>query len=169
MSSMPDSPMLDTTGGSSSSSPSTANLPPIHVRVSEEQFTQMSFSNVHTQRPLEDGIGLMENQPMMGYNNAPIDNVTAVRNCQASSDDDRSDPGVILGYKKPPLPMQPLVIPLRGAGGYGLTSPDSIARYFHLLLPLFIYSDVLFDMYVSWSSDLQIFCEMRVSFVVLNR
>ncbi|CAN7106631.1 unnamed protein product [Brassica rapa subsp. narinosa] len=102
MSSMPDSPMLDTTGGSSSSSPSTANLPPIHVRVSEEQFTQMSFSNVHTQRPLEDGIGLMENQPMMGYNNAPIDNVTAVRNCQASSDDDRSDPGVILGYKKPP-------------------------------------------------------------------
>ncbi|CAN7000690.1 unnamed protein product [Brassica rapa subsp. trilocularis] len=102
MSSMPDSPMLDTTGGSSSSSPSTANLPTIHVRVSEEQFTQMSFSNVHTQSPLEDGIGLMENQPMMGYNNAPIDNVTAVRNCQASSDDDRSDPGVMVGYKKPP-------------------------------------------------------------------
>ncbi|XP_009145918.1 uncharacterized protein LOC103869592 [Brassica rapa] len=127
MSSMPDSPMLDTTGGSSSSSPSTANLPPIHVRVSEEQFTQMSFSNVHTQRPLEDGIGLMENQPMMVYNNAPIDNVTAVRNCQASSDDDRSDPSVMVGYKKPPLPMQPLLIPLRGAGGYGLTSPDSIA------------------------------------------
>ncbi|CAG7877223.1 unnamed protein product [Brassica rapa] len=102
MSSMPDSPMLDTTGGSSSSSPSTANLPTIHVRVSEEQFTQMSFSNVHTQRPLEDCIGLMENQPMMGYNNAPIDNVTAVRNCQASSDDDRSDPSVMVGYKKPP-------------------------------------------------------------------
>lgn len=122
MSSMPDSPMLEPAGGSSSSSPSTANLPPIHVRVSE------------------DGIGLMESQPMMGYNNnAPIDNVTAVRNCQASSDDDRTDPSVMVGYKKPPLPMQPLVIPLRGAGGYGFTSPDSIARYFHLLLPsLFI-------------------------------
>ncbi|KAL0743466.1 hypothetical protein Bca4012_084979 [Brassica carinata] len=126
MSSMPDSPMLEPTGGSSSSSPSTANLPPIHVRVSEEQFSQMSFSNVHTQRPLEDGIILMENQPMMGYsNNAPIDNVTAVRNGQASFDDDRSDPSVMVGYKKPP--MQPLLIPLRGAGGCGLTSPDSIA------------------------------------------
>ncbi|KAF2546626.1 hypothetical protein F2Q70_00023096 [Brassica cretica] len=106
MSSMPDSPMLEPTGGSSSSSPSTANLPPIHVRVSEEQFAH---------------------QPMMGYNNAPIDNVTAVRNGQASSDDDRSDPSVMVGYKKPPLPMQPLLIPLRGAGGYSLASPDSIA------------------------------------------
>lgn len=141
MSSMPDSPMLEPTGGSSSSSPSNANLPPIHVRVSEEQFAH---------------------QPMMGYNNAPIDNVTAVRNGQASSDDDRSDPSVMVGYKKPPLPMQPLLIPLRGAGGYSLASPDSIARYVHLLLPLFIYSDILFDMYDSWSSDLQMFCEMRL-------
>ncbi|KAJ0264369.1 PB1 domain-containing protein [Hirschfeldia incana] len=120
MSYMPDSPMLEPAGGSSSSSPSTANLPPIHVRATEEQFSQMSFSNVHTQRPLEDG--LMENHPMMGYNNAPIDNVTAVRNGQASS-----DPSMMVEYKKPPLRMQPLVIPLRGAGGYGLASPDSFA------------------------------------------
>ncbi|ESQ48086.1 hypothetical protein EUTSA_v10020240mg [Eutrema salsugineum] len=147
MSSMPDSPMMEAAGssiGSSSSSPSTANLPPIRVRVSEdqrieEQFAQMSFSNVHTQRHMEDGIGLMANRPTMmipsgmmtdaamGYNNSPIDGAPAVSNGQVSPDDDRSDPGGSTGYRKPPLPMQPVMIPPRGAGGYGLTSPDSVA------------------------------------------
>lgn len=163
MSSMPDSPMMEAAGssiGSSSSSPSTANLPPIRVRVNEEQrieeqFAQMSFSNVHTQRQFEDGIGLMANRPMMiptgrmmtdaamSYNNnAASDGApAAANNGQVSPDDDRSDPGVTTGYRKPPLPMQPVAIPQRTGGGYGLTSPDSVARYFHLLLHLFVYSD----------------------------
>ncbi|KAL0857330.1 hypothetical protein Bca101_062484 [Brassica carinata] len=151
MSSMPDSPMMEPAGGSSigssSSSPSTANLPPIRVRVSEDprmeqQFAQMGFSNVDTQRNLEDGVGLMANRPMMVpsgmmtdsamvYNNTPIDGATvaaaAMSNGQVSPHDDRSDPGVVAGYRKPPLPMQPVAIPQRGAGGYGLTSPDSVA------------------------------------------
>ncbi|CAH8391887.1 unnamed protein product [Eruca vesicaria subsp. sativa] len=143
MSSMPDSPMMEAAGGSSigssSSSPSTAYLPPIRVRVSEEQrmeqqFAQMSFSNVDShQRNVEDGgVGLVGNRPMMndsalGYSNTPVDGVAAISNGQVAQDDNRSDPGVVTGYRKPPLPMQPVAIPQRGAGGYGLTSPDSVA------------------------------------------
>lgn len=163
MSSMPDSPMMEPAGGSSigssSSSPSTANLPPIRVRVSEDQrmeqqFAQMSFTNVDGQRNMEDGAGLVANRPMMTdsamvhNNNTPIDGATvaaaAMSNGQVSPHDDRSDPGMMAGYRKPPLPMQPVAIPQRGAGGYGLTSPDSVARYFHLLLPFFIYSNIFF-------------------------
>lgn len=158
MSSMPDSPLMEAAGssiGSSSSSPSTSNLPPIRVRVSEdqrieEQLAQMTFSNMQTQRHFDDGISLMANRPMMipsgamtdaamAYNNAPSDGAAAASNGQVSPDDDRSDSGVSNGYRKPPLPMQPVAIPPRNIGGYGLTSPDSVARYFHLLLPLFIY------------------------------
>ncbi|CAF2154233.1 hypothetical protein BRARA_A02944 [Brassica rapa] len=146
MSSMPDSPMMEPAGGSSigssSSSPSTANLPPIRVRVSEDQrmeqqFAQMSFTNVDGQRNMEDGAGLVANRPMMTdsamvhNNNTPIDGATvaaaAMSNGQVSPHDDRSDPGMMAGYRKPPLPMQPVAIPQRGAGGYGLTSPDSVA------------------------------------------
>ncbi|KFK39161.1 hypothetical protein AALP_AA3G208200 [Arabis alpina] len=140
MSSMPDSPMMEAAGSSigssSSSSPSTANLPPIRVRVNEEQrieeqFAQMSFSNGNTQRQFDDGIGFLANRPMMipsmAYNNnAPSDGASASA-AQVSPDDDRSDPGVTTGYRKPPLPMQPVAIPPRTAGGYGLTSPDSVA------------------------------------------
>ncbi|KAJ4886853.1 Octicosapeptide/Phox/Bem1p family protein [Raphanus sativus] len=148
MSSMPDSPMMEAAGGSSigssSSSPSTAYLPPIRVRVGEDQrmeqqFAQMSFSNVDGQRNQEDGAGLMANRPMMippgtmtdtavGYSNAPTDAAPpAISHGRVAADDDRSDPGVVNGYRKPPLPMQPVAIPQRGAGGYGLTSPDSVA------------------------------------------
>uniref|UniRef100_A0A1J3JD19 PB1 domain-containing protein n=1 Tax=Noccaea caerulescens TaxID=107243 RepID=A0A1J3JD19_NOCCA len=137
MSSMPDSPMMESSIGSSSSSPSTANLPQIRVRVSEEQrieeqFAQMSYTNVHTQRHFEDGIGLMTNRPAMipsGMMTESIDGAptVAVSNGQVPPEDDRSDSGVSTGYRKPPLPMQPVVIPPRGAGGYGLTSPDSVA------------------------------------------
>ncbi|CAN8258919.1 unnamed protein product [Cochlearia groenlandica] len=143
MSSMPDSPMMEAAGSSigssSSSSPSTANLPPIRVRVSEEQrieeqFAQMSFSNVNTHRHMEDGIGLMANRPMMVpsdhvmvHNNAPIDVAAALSNDKGLPDDDGTDPGASVGYRKPPLPMQPVAIPPRFAGGFGLTSPDSVA------------------------------------------
>ncbi|KAJ0238377.1 Uncharacterized protein HA466_0240220 [Hirschfeldia incana] len=153
MSSMPDSPMMEAAGGSSigssSSSPSTAYLPPIRVRVSEDQrmeqqFSQMSFSNVDGQRNQEDNAGLMANRPMMipsgmmtdfamvYNNNTPTDDgatvvSAAMSNGQFSPHDDRSDTSVMAGYRKPPLPMQPVAIPQRGAGGYGLTSPDSVA------------------------------------------
>ncbi|XP_010419633.1 PREDICTED: zinc finger protein rotund-like [Camelina sativa] len=146
MSSMPDSPMMEAAGssiGSSSSSPSTSNLPPIRVRVSEdqrieEQLAQMTFSNMQTQRQFDDGISLMTNRPMMvpsgamtdasmAYNNAPSDSSAPPSNGQVSPHDDRSDSGVSAGYRKPPLPMQPVTIPPRTTGGYALTSPDSVA------------------------------------------
>ncbi|XP_010465911.1 PREDICTED: uncharacterized protein LOC104746190 isoform X3 [Camelina sativa] len=147
MSSMPDSPMMEAAGSSiesSSSSPSTSNLPPIRVRVSEdqrieEQLAQMTFSNMQTQRQFDDGVSLMTNRPMMvpsggamtdgsvAYNNAPSDIAAAASNGQVSPHDDRSDSGVSAGYRKPPLPMQPVTIPPRTIGGYGLTSPDSVA------------------------------------------
>ncbi|EOA30009.1 hypothetical protein CARUB_v10013114mg [Capsella rubella] len=147
MSSMPDSPMMEAAGssiGSSSSSPSTSNLPPIRVRVSEdqrieEQLAQMTFSNMQTQRQFDDGISLIATRPMMipsgamtdantmAYNNAPGDGVPPASNGQVSPDDDRSDSGVSTGYRKPPLPMQSVSIPPRTVGGYSLTSPDSVA------------------------------------------
>lgn len=147
MSSMPDSPMMEAAGssiGSSSSSPSTSNLPPIRVRISEdqrmeEQFAQMSFSNVQTQRHFDDGMTMTDGA--MAYKNAPSDGAAvSASNGQVSPDDDRSDPGVSISYRKPPLPMQQVVIPPRTGGGYGLgNSPDSVARYFHLLLPPLFY------------------------------
>ncbi|CAA0382839.1 putative PB1 domain-containing protein [Arabidopsis thaliana] len=146
MSSMPDSPMMEAAGssiGSSSSSPSTSNLPPIRVRVSEdqrieEQLAQMTFSNMQTQRQFDDGVSLMANRPMMippgamndaamAYNNAPGDGTAPASNGHVSPEDDRSELGVSTGYRKPPLPMQPVTIPPRTVGGYGLTSPDSVA------------------------------------------
>ncbi|XP_010487737.1 PREDICTED: protein hairless-like [Camelina sativa] len=146
MSSMPDSPMMEAAGssiGSSSSSPSTSNLPPIRVRVSEdqrieEQLAHMTFSNMQTQRQFDDGISLMTNRPMMvpsgsmtdgsiAYNNSPSDSAALPSNGQVSPHDDRSDSCVSAGYRKPPLPMQPVTIPPRTIGGYALTSPDSVA------------------------------------------
>ncbi|OMO49495.1 Phox/Bem1p [Corchorus olitorius] len=44
------------------------------------------------------------------------------------SDDERSDQGVPVGFRKPPLPLQPLPLQQRPSGGYNnLPSPDSVA------------------------------------------
>ncbi|KAL4573338.1 hypothetical protein LXL04_020139 [Taraxacum kok-saghyz] len=135
---LPDSPLVETTSsfGSSSSSSSMSNLPPIKVRV--DQMNQMA--------------GLDEKLSQLNVNvppsAVPVSNVvggwaamvtSAGGGITHVSDDERSDHGAPGGMRKPPLPLQPvqrkfghdaynLPSPDSKHGGtYGLHSPDSIA------------------------------------------
>ncbi|OMO57393.1 Phox/Bem1p [Corchorus capsularis] len=150
--SLPDSPMVEKSSsfGSSSSSPSMSNLPPIRVRIDqdggaklqeqrigtiEDQFAQMSFApannNIHNHKQ-DDGYGGAALPPhpataaaMISPAGGSSDNLNRIL-----SDDERSDQGVPVGFRKPPLPLQPLPLPLqqRPSGGYNnLPSPDSVA------------------------------------------
>ena len=133
---------------SSSSSPSMANLPPIRVRVDdnggsrlqqeqrvgmmEEQFAQMTLGASGRVRQ-DEGYVVVPSCVTMPAIPATVTMasaamVTTVDNMnRVVSDDERSDPGVPIGFKKPPLPLQ-LVQP-RTSGGVSLPSPDSVARY----------------------------------------
>ncbi|KVI04432.1 extensin-3-like [Cynara cardunculus var. scolymus] len=112
-SSLPDSPMMESTSsfGSSSSSPSMANLPPIKVRV--DHMNQMA--------------GLDEQLSQLNVNHVPppqlpVNNVGG----WAASDDERSDQGAPTnGLRKPPLPLQPVQRKFGGHDAYSLPSPDS--------------------------------------------
>ncbi|CAH1419380.1 unnamed protein product [Lactuca virosa] len=134
---LPDSPLVETTSsfGSSSSSPSMSNLPPIKVRV--DQMNQMA--------------GLDEQLSQLNVNvlppPVPVNNVggwaavvTSAGGGTTVSDDERSDHGALSGgMRKPPLPLQPVQrkfghdaynLPSpdsKHGGAYGLHSPDSIA------------------------------------------
>ncbi|XVE58751.1 hypothetical protein DITRI_Ditri04bG0194200 [Diplodiscus trichospermus] len=139
-----DSPMVEKTSsfGSSSSSPSMSNLPPIRVRVDqdggakaqdqrvgiEDQFAQISFAtNVHKQ---DDGYGaavsalpphpLSIATAMVTPAGGSSDNLNRIL-----SDDERSDQGVPVSFRKPPLPLHP--IQQKACGTYNLPSPDSVA------------------------------------------
>ena len=137
-----DSPMVEHSSsyGSSSSSPSMSNLPPIRVRVEdqkvgmEEQFAQISFAPSGLKQ--DDTFGVFSAPP------PPLPTVIASASTVASaaiptavsnetgnrvfSDDERSDQGVPVGFRKPPLPLQP--VHMKACGGYSLPSPDSVAR-----------------------------------------
>ncbi|XVF09533.1 hypothetical protein REPUB_Repub07fG0102100 [Reevesia pubescens] len=142
--SLPDSPMVEKTSyfGSSSSSPSMSNLPPIRVRVDqdggakvldqrvgiEEQFAQISFAtNIHKQ---DNGYAAAVSAPpphsvsvataMVTPAGGSSDNLNRIL-----SDDERSDQGVPVGFRKPPLPLQP--VQQKACGTYNLPSPDSVA------------------------------------------
>ncbi|GLT48863.1 hypothetical protein SLA2020_224550 [Shorea laevis] len=148
--STPDSPMLENTSsfGSSSSTPSMANLPPIRVRVqeggsakiqdhkvgNEEQLAQISFpTNMH--KP-GDGFGAPAALPphpavvAATVTVAPVATINPAGGSSESlnrmlSDDERSDHGVPTGFRKPPLPLQP--VQQKAGGAYNLPSPDSVA------------------------------------------
>ncbi|CAL1381694.1 unnamed protein product [Linum trigynum] len=159
--SVPDSPMLETTSsfGSTSSSPSLANLPPIRVKVDdgvravaqdqiEEQFAHVSvgsgrggghnpdegFVIISSPPPIPVSItvsGVPDGSPVIGggrYQNRII------------SDDERSDHGVPVEYRRPPPPQsQPQMPPPlqtqqqrstgvgSGGGASDLPSPDSMS------------------------------------------
>jgi hypothetical protein len=151
--SMPDSPMVEKNSsyGSSSSSPSMSNLPPIRVRVEdqkvgmEEQFAQISFAPSGLKQ--DDSFGVLSAPP------PPVPTVVASASTVAStvsnetanrvsSDDERSDQGVPVGFRKPPLPLQP--VHMKACGGYSLPSPDSVARYVYIAIFIFIF---LFSIY----------------------
>lgn len=143
--SVPDSPMLETSSsfGSTSSSPSLANLPPIRVHVEdgsgggsvrlqdqklgiEEQFAQMSVA----MQKQDEGFVVLSSPatagaavPVMAGGDYPN---------RVFSDDERSDQGMPVGYRKPP-PPQPQQQPLppqsqqKSVGGIDLASPDSVS------------------------------------------
>ncbi|XP_054808788.1 uncharacterized protein LOC129310918 [Prosopis cineraria] len=143
--SLPDSPLVDNSSscGSSSSSPSMANLPPIRVRVVEtgnsrlqeeqrpgieEQLAQMTFGANGIKQD-EGYVMTMLSAPMPTIP-APMTMaspalVTGENMNRVISDDERSDQAVPAGLRKPPLPLQ-LVQP-RTSGGLNLPSPDSVA------------------------------------------
>lgn len=135
--SMPDSPMVENNSsfGSSSSSPSMSNLPPIRVRVDdgnlarpqdhhqkasgvEEQFAQISFAPPSLSTDIVASSGTVVSAAQV--------NAVAVSG-GVISDDERSDHGAPVGFRKPPLPI---LQPVQGqkAGGFSLPSPDSVAR-----------------------------------------
>ncbi|KAB2084519.1 hypothetical protein ES319_A05G339000v1 [Gossypium barbadense] len=158
--SVPDSPMLETTSsfGSTSSSPSLANLPPIRVHVEdqkehkvgiEEQFAQ--FTVTATSAAATGGAGgavkqqdevfaAMSMPPPMpagiaasgggvGLNPGVVPGEYLNRGL---SDDERSDHGVPVGYRKTQTPViQPQGLPLQNqqkySSGQDLASPDSIS------------------------------------------
>ncbi|MED6191978.1 hypothetical protein PIB30_005796 [Stylosanthes scabra] len=132
---------------SSASSPSMANLPPIRVRVDEngasrlqqeqrvgvmeEQFAQMTIGASGVRQ--DEGFVVV---PSAVARPAAVPAATTTASAamvtsnssdnmnRFISDDERSDPGIPIGFGKPPLPLQ-LVQP-RTAGGLSLPSPDSV-------------------------------------------
>ncbi|XAR52456.1 hypothetical protein NMG60_11020545 [Bertholletia excelsa] len=158
--SMPDSPMLETSSsfGSTSSSPSPlANLPPIRVHVEdqkapmggvEEQFSQMSVGAV-TQKQ-DDGGFLATSSPPTMLTTVPVSGLAGAGAVgmpgillgsageflnRVFSDDERSEQGVPVGYRKPPQtqpqppPLQPVLQQSQSktTSGFGLASPDSVS------------------------------------------
>ncbi|XP_010527767.1 PREDICTED: uncharacterized protein LOC104805056 [Tarenaya hassleriana] len=168
--SAPDSSVLDTTSsfGSTSSSPSLANLPPIRVHVEEsvgvrviqdqklgieDQFAQLSVgggANKQLQQQQEEAFAAISSPPppIPVTISVPVAPVSARAVSGESlgrivSDDERSDPGLPGGHRKPPSPhSQPQNAPpqahLQKSNGCGhdLPSPDSVSSESSMNNPL---------------------------------
>ncbi|KAL3582180.1 hypothetical protein D5086_016512 [Populus alba] len=124
--SVPDSPMLETTSsfGSTSSSPSLANLPPIRVHVEdgggardqkvvgiEDQLAQMIVGGGRVGQRQDEGFAALSSPPPMpvsiAVSSVPVGGQVVVGEYQnrVFSDDERSDHGVPGCYRKPPQPQ----------------------------------------------------------------
>ncbi|XVE75240.1 hypothetical protein DITRI_Ditri12bG0079900 [Diplodiscus trichospermus] len=159
--SVPDSPMLETTSsfGSTSSSPSLANLPPIRVHAEdqrehklvgiEEQFAQFNVAAAAggvgggagvKQLQQDEGFVALSSPPPMPVGIAVSGGgiglssgvVPGEYTNRGFSDDERSDHGVPVGYRKPAPPQsQPQGLPLqnqqKSGSGHDLASPDSVS------------------------------------------
>ncbi|KAH7571103.1 hypothetical protein JRO89_XS05G0254000 [Xanthoceras sorbifolium] len=170
--SVPDSPMMETTSsfGSSSSSPSLANLPPIRVHVDEgsgvgvkvqdqkvvvgieEQFAQMNVGGGGGPPKQQQEEGFMVLSSPAAATTVGVAGMVVPGEYvnRVFSDDERSDHGVPVGYRKaaPPPPMQsqsqqlppqPQTITIQssqqkssgggsgGGGGIEFPSPDSVS------------------------------------------
>ncbi|MCD7455391.1 hypothetical protein HAX54_028040 [Datura stramonium] len=114
--SVPDSPMVETTSsfGSTSSTPSLTNLPPIKVHVEEnqrlgieEQFSQLGVGGKVEQKQEEGGFMGLTSPPApaapvtgAAYSGVPVVVGGDYAN-RVFSDDERSDQGVGVGYRNP--------------------------------------------------------------------
>ncbi|XP_065860779.1 RAF-like serine/threonine-protein kinase PRAF [Euphorbia lathyris] len=142
----PDSPMENGSSsfGSSSSSPSISNLPPIRVRVDqdqrvgstmEEQFAKMSFAQALQKQ--DDGYingAAAAALPPLPTSIVPVGMAAPLNPCGGSSDnlsrisseDERSDQGVPVHFRKKP-PLQTVQLkPSAVSSNYSLPSPDSV-------------------------------------------
>ncbi|CAI9787218.1 unnamed protein product [Fraxinus pennsylvanica] len=145
-SNLPDSPLVETSSsfGSSSSSPSMSNLPPIKVRIEngnarfhdqmvglDEQFSHVSIAPNAPPPTNSVTSGAAAVSSVAGVN-------TGEHLIRVISDDEKSDHRAPTGLRKPPLPLQPVQRKLvdicnlpspdsKHAGGYNLPSPDSVA------------------------------------------
>ncbi|KAK8482100.1 hypothetical protein V6N13_025653 [Hibiscus sabdariffa] len=144
--SLHDSPMAEKTSsfGSSSSSPSMSNLPPIRVRMDhdghggpkvqeqrlgiDEQFARIGFatnSNIHKQDDCYGAAAVPSLPPQPVSVAAPRAGGSSDNLNRILSDDERSDQGVPVSFRRPPLPLQP--VQQKASGTYNLPSPDSVA------------------------------------------
>ncbi|KAK7280422.1 hypothetical protein RJT34_25486 [Clitoria ternatea] len=128
--SVPDSPMLETTSsfGSTSSSPSLANLPPIRVHVEDGVRVQQDHQKVVLgieEQFAQMGVGQKQDEGFIVLSSPPPPPVPTTLSAAAAavgmpigpavvageyqnrvvSDDERSDHGVPVGYRKPPTPQ----------------------------------------------------------------
>ncbi|XP_010269543.1 PREDICTED: leucine-rich repeat extensin-like protein 5 [Nelumbo nucifera] len=148
--SVPDSPMLETNSsfGSTSSSPSVSNLPPIRVHVEdggaqfqdqkvglEDHFSQMT---INMQKQDEGFAALSSPPPPLPTTITATTIPSAVSNNstvaageyqnRVVSDDERSDHGTPGGFRRPTQPPTPTQLQQKTNGGVDLPSPDSVAR-----------------------------------------
>ncbi|XP_059649672.1 protein PAL OF QUIRKY-like [Cornus florida] len=151
--SVPDSPMMEKNSsfGSTSSSPSLANLPPIRVHVDdqkvaageiEEQFAQMSVGAKQDQD--HGGLGVLASQqPATVLTSAAAAMGVPVGTTMVSDEypnwvfsyDERSEQGIPIGYRTQaqpppqpmPMPMPPQSQQLKTSGGLDLQSPESVS------------------------------------------
>ncbi|KAI3433200.1 PB1 domain-containing protein, partial [Psidium guajava] len=175
--SVPDSPMLETTSsfGSTSSSPSIANLPSIRVQVEEnvigggggirvlqdqklgieEQFARMAMGTGIVQKP-DDGFVMMSSPPTVpaaaAVTGVPVGSAAVAPPGDYSnrvfSDDERSDHAVPLGFRKLPLSQQqpqPPQSQQKPSGVLDLPSPDSVSSDGSLTNPLARPKPVIFQ------------------------
>ncbi|CAL0322245.1 unnamed protein product [Lupinus luteus] len=106
---------------SNGSSPSMANtLPPIRVRVDENGFTTSRIQQ-------DEGYVVVSSAVTMPAIQATMVSTTENVN-RVVSDDERSDQGAHVVFRKPPLPLQ-LVQP-RTTCGLSFPSPDSVASHY---------------------------------------
>ncbi|KAJ8562983.1 hypothetical protein K7X08_031435 [Anisodus acutangulus] len=157
--SVPDSPMVETTSsfGSTNSTPSLTNLPPIKVHVEdnqrvgiEEQFSQLGVGVGKVEQKQEEGgfMGMTSPPapvapvtPVTGtvFSGVPVVVVGGDYGNRVYSDDERSDQSVGVGYRNPApiqqlhqqqLQPKPVVIPS------DLPSPNSVSSESSVTNPL---------------------------------
>lgn len=112
----------------------------------EEQFARFNVGNNKQQQvQQEDGFAAISSPPpplpvTISLPAAPVNaaaNVSSEFQTRVFSDDERSDHGVPVGYRKPPTPRsQPQNLPPQqvhhgksNSGGHELPSPHSVSRY----------------------------------------